>query len=153
MKLRLANVADSNVIATVLRRSIIELCVLDHGGDEHVLEQWLKNKTPSTIKSWIEDPDQFLVVAEDQGIILGVGGASTKGEITLNYVHPDYRYTGVSKAIISFIESKLCKAELRQTTLTSTQTALNFYKSLGYRESAGPLTWGKLVGYSMEKLL
>lgn len=86
MLIRPAEITDAGQAASVLRRSIHELCVPDHGGEEHTLRQWLSNKTPEIVSAWIADTDRCIIVAEQDGVFLGVGGASHAGEITLNYV-------------------------------------------------------------------
>jgi hypothetical protein len=45
-----------------LRRSIRELCVADHGHNEHVLSAWLADKTPENVRAWITSPSSFSVV-------------------------------------------------------------------------------------------
>lgn len=45
MLIRSADVADAEQVASVLRRSIQELCVLDHGGYEKTPRQWRSNNT------------------------------------------------------------------------------------------------------------
>ena len=151
MRFRLANVEDAEQVASVLCRSIRELCTADHGDDESTIEIWLNNKTPEIVKSWINAPDHFVVVAEDLSTILGVGAASHAGEITLNYVAPEARFKGISKSILSLLEGRLRELGLMQSTLTSTQTALSFYTSLGYMETGSPAIWGKLIGHPMTK--
>jgi hypothetical protein len=37
---------DAPAACDVLRRSISELCVADHGNDPTILARWLSNKTP-----------------------------------------------------------------------------------------------------------
>ena len=43
---RRADPRDAQAATDVLRRSITELCVLDHRGDADTLGKWLANKTP-----------------------------------------------------------------------------------------------------------
>ena len=51
---RLATRKDAEPAVHVLRRSIIELCVADHGNDAALLEKWLENKTVRDFCSWLE---------------------------------------------------------------------------------------------------
>lgn len=153
MLIRPAAVADAEEAALVLRRSIRELCILDHGGDEQALGQWLGNKTPDSVRPWIEAPDGRIVVAEQGGVILGVGGASRGGVITLNYVAPETRFKGVSKAILASLEAYLRDQGCTQSTLTSTRTAHAFYLAAGYEDAGQPEFWGKLPGQPMKKHL
>jgi len=62
--IRCARPADSDAIVTVLRRSIIELCVDDHHNDPGVLGGWLQNKTASNVCVWIDAPGNFMLIAE-----------------------------------------------------------------------------------------
>jgi hypothetical protein len=153
MLIRSADVADAEQAASVLRRSIQELCVFYHGGEEHMLRQWLSNKTPENVRSWIEAHDQCIVVAEKDDVILGVGGASHAGEITLNYVAPEARFRGVSKSILASLEIHLRDLGWTQSTLTSTRTAHDFYVAAGYDDAGEPEFWGKLLGQPMKKSL
>ena len=153
MLIRSADVTDAEAAASVLRRSIRELCALDHGGDEQALGQWLGNKTPDHVRSWIEAPDGRIVVAEQGGVILGVGGASRGGVITLNYVAPEARFKGVSKAILASLEACLRDQGCAQSRLTSTRTAHAFYLASGYEDAGQPEFWGKLPGQPMKKSL
>ena len=132
MLIRSADVTDAEAAASVLRRSIRELCALDHGGDEQALGQWLGNKTPDHVRSWIEAPDGRIVVAEQGGVILGVGGASRGGVITLNYVAPEARFQGVSRSIVQALEAYLRDLGRAESRLTSTRTAHPFYLAIGY---------------------
>ena len=61
---------EAAAICEVLRRSIIELCVLDHQNDPVRLAEWLANKTPENVASWIADPDNRIFVAVAEGKVL-----------------------------------------------------------------------------------
>ncbi|WP_119752367.1 GNAT family N-acetyltransferase, partial [Neorhizobium tomejilense] len=98
--IRAANSEDAEQAVRVIRRSIEELCVSDHQRDESVLSMWLSNKTAENFRRWLKSPDQRLLVAEHDGAICSVGGATRSGEITLNYILPDARFRGVSTAMV-----------------------------------------------------
>ena len=53
----------------------------------------------------------------------------------LNYVAPEARFTGVSKALLAEMESKAQSIGLPHCTVESTMTAERFYRSAGYSES------------------
>ena len=75
------------------------------------------------------------VVAEGAGTILGVAAMDDSGKITLNYVSPDARFRGVSKALVQQLEAAARALGLSECVLETTQTALRFYQSLGYVKS------------------
>lgn len=153
MLVRAATAEDAGPLCAVLRRSIEELCIDDHGGDSNTIRHWLANKTPDTVLGWIQDPDQRVVVAEDQGVIVGGGAAVASGEVTLNYVAPEARFSGVSKAILRDLEAYLREMGHAQCRLSSTRTAYRFYRAAGYAEAGPPRSWGRLSGQPMTKQL
>jgi GNAT superfamily N-acetyltransferase len=154
MIVREAREEDAEAACLVLRRSITELCRPDYRGDGPTLAAWLANKTPENVRSWIGDPENRVFVAVDGEAILGVGAIRSSGRINLNYVSPDARLRGVSKALMTRMEARATELHLPACTLESTETARRFYLSIGYSE-AGPSTPGFGVGlcYPMIKLL
>src|SRR5262245_19524436 len=106
-EIRAARADEAPAICAVLRRSIIELCVLDHQDSPLRLAEWLANKTPEHVAGWIANPDSRLFVAAAAETLLGVGGCRTDGEITLNYVSPDGRFHGISRAMLRHLEQTL----------------------------------------------
>ena len=107
MQIREAQIEDAVEACQILRRSIVELCRADHQDDPGALEKWLNNKTPDNVRSWIAHPDSYVFVATEDTTIVGVGAVTSGGEITLNYVSPDARFQGVSKALLINLRRKL----------------------------------------------
>jgi N-acetylglutamate synthase-like GNAT family acetyltransferase len=133
MIIRRASAEDASAACSVLRRSIAELCPLDHGGDAALLARWLSNKTVENVRRWIAECHFF--VAEEDGRLLGCAAMNGGGKITLNYVAPEGRFHGVSKALILRLEETARSLGLDECVLESTKTALRLYQSLGYRRS------------------
>jgi hypothetical protein len=90
-----------------MRRSIAELCVADHKNDPVILARWLGNKTVENFVAWINQPDNSLLVAVEEGRILAVGSVTDAGSIGLNYVSPDARFQGVSRTLLRALEARL----------------------------------------------
>ena len=137
MQIRAARIEDAPQACVVVRRSITELCLADHQDDPAILQKWLANKTPANLSSWIAKPDNHTFVATDGDAILGVACVTSCGEVTLNYVSPDVRFRGVSKALLQRLEAKAAALGNEQCVLTSTGTARLFYLSAGYQEQQG----------------
>jgi hypothetical protein len=138
VKIREAQLADANAACDVLRRSITELCELDHRNDPALLTKWLENKTPRNVTQWIADKNICVFVAENAGIISGVGAMTVSGVIILNYVAPDARFAGVSKGILSHLEMG------RQRDLQAVYVILSLPRQLvnalrGFRQSSSRL--------------
>jgi len=132
--IREARVTDATAACEVLRRSISELCESDHRNDVQLLAGWLANKTPENVTTWIADPGSLVYVAIDAGVIVGVAAMTRSGVVTLNYVSPDARFKGVSKALLAHLESKAGELGLTRCRLSSTETARRFYRAAGYCE-------------------
>ena len=152
MKIRDARVADAPDACQVLRRSIIELCVADHRNDPAILTKWLANKTPEIVASWITQPGISVLLVVESGDILGVGSVTDAGRITLNYVSPDARFRGVSRALLNALEARAAARGNTRCTLSSTETARRFYRAAGYVEAGPPACeFGTQSGYPMTK--
>src|SRR6202790_5610375 len=132
MEIRDAIAEDAPAACQVIRRSISELCVADHGNDPAILARWLSNKTPGIVASRVARPDSSLLVAIEQGAILAVGLVTDAGHITLNYVSPDARFRGVSRALLEALEARAMSRGNARCTLSSTETARQFYQANGY---------------------
>jgi len=154
MQIRPARIEDAVEACEILRRSITELCQADHRDDFQNLEAWLSNKTADNVRSWIANPNTYIVIATEGATIIGVGAVTSSGEIILNYVSPVARFKGVSKAILKWLEAKALKLGNARCAVTSTETARRFYLSAGYLQRGSPtISFGRITGYPMVKQL
>lgn len=117
---RTATIDDAETACLVLRRSITECCAEDHRNDLSFLEAWLGNKTPESVRRWIQSLNIFSVVAEDDVMIVGFAMASSSGEVMLCYVVPEVRFTGTGKAMLHAIEAYASAAGIDTLHLEST---------------------------------
>jgi len=138
---RHAHPRDAQAATDVLRRSITELCALDHRGDSDTLGKWLANKTPQDFLSWLASDDNFCVVAEADSHVVGVGLLHRSGEIRLCYLAPGAQRKGIGKAIYLALEEQAKAWGLRTLRLESTVSARQFYERQGFL-SAGTVTPG-----------
>lgn len=148
--IRRAHLNDAEEVATVLCASITDLCITDHGSNPDILARWLANKTPHDVRSWIVESGH-VVVAEECGRIVAVGGALASGRITLNYVLPEVRFRGVSKAVLSVLEAYIRTEGCACSSLSSTRTAHRFYLAAGYVDASEPQSWHGLTEFPMIK--
>lgn len=134
MQIRDATLDDAPAATLVLRRSITDLCIQDHANNEAILGPWLRNKTPQSVAAWVSQPGSSLLVAVKGDAILAVGSVTDGGEITLNYVSPDARFAGVSRALLAALEARAAERGCVRCILTSTVTAHRFYLARGYTD-------------------
>jgi GNAT superfamily N-acetyltransferase len=152
LEIRDAKAEDAADALLVLKRSIAELCVADHRNDPKILESWLGNKTTENFVGWVKQPDNSVLVALENGQILAVGSVTNAGMIGLNYVSPDARFQGVSRALLGALEARASERGNTRCFLTSTETARRFYLSSGYTETGQPSgAFGTSSGYPMSK--
>jgi GNAT superfamily N-acetyltransferase len=153
MRVRDAIPEDAAAACEVMRRSIAELCAVDHGNDPAILARWLSNKTPEIFRSWIRPGNSLLVAIEDERI-LAVGCVTDEGEITLNYVSPDARFRGASSALLNALEARAIERGNAVCILQSTETARRFYLVRGYsEEGTADGKFGAASGYPMSRRL
>jgi GNAT superfamily N-acetyltransferase len=133
ISVRPAEQRDADVAIDVVRRSIAQLCIADHHNDEETLTTWLANKTPQNFLSWLSNVDNFCVVVESDGRLVGVGVLHRRGEILLFYLAPGAQRQGIGKKIHAALEEKADQWGLTSLHLDSTVLACPFYKALGYR--------------------
>ncbi len=130
--IRTAKTSDAEDLCSVLIASITDLCHADHHRDPEKIAEWIANKTPRNVRHWIADDGLQMLVAIKADRIAGVAGYTMDGEITLNYVAPQFRFQGISEAILSRIERDFVGLGIAQGHLESTLTARDFYLSRGW---------------------
>ena len=103
MQVRRAEIADADCAIDIIRRSIRELCSLDHKDDSATLSLWLTNKTVDNMRQWIATHTVLVAVEGEQ--MTGVAAVRADGEVFLNYVAPEARFRGASKSLMRGIEA------------------------------------------------
>src|SRR5262245_20464677 len=101
MQIRPAKIGDAAEACEMLRGSITELCQADHQNDSRNLEAWLSNKTADNVRSWITNPNTYVIIATEGATIIGVGAVTSSGEIILNYVSPFARFRAHPRSLDS----------------------------------------------------
>jgi GNAT superfamily N-acetyltransferase len=151
---RRAAVGDIPAMSEVLIRSITELCTLDHGNDPEAVAAWTANKTPEGVRRMLANPDAQMFVAVRNGVIAAVGCIQGGSEIGLNYVHPEHRFQGVSRALLATLEETIRAAGFSAARLEATKTAQAFYRASGWQDDGEFHSGGRLVGaWPMRKVL
>ena len=154
LRIRPACAADLAEMSRVLIASITELCAPDHGGKAERLASWTANKTPEGVRAMLDNAALRLFVAELDGRVAAVGAIlPASGEISLNYVDPDARFRGVSKALLAALETELRAHGVVEAQLTSTITARAFYRAAGWTDDASKVACQGGQGYRMRKTL
>jgi GNAT superfamily N-acetyltransferase len=130
--IRQAAPEDALAACGVLRRSILECCAADHKNDSAILESWLGNKTPQNVAGWLVSPTNYMLVAERDGVVVGVALVTQAGKLSLCYVLPEVQHSGVGKALLAGAEAKAREWGIGVLRLNSTAAAREFYARNGY---------------------
>jgi N-acetylglutamate synthase-like GNAT family acetyltransferase len=131
--IRAATEEDVPAACMLVRRSITELCAADHHNVPAIVEGLLINKTPDNMRAWITTPGSHVFVAEAGVVMAGIGGLTGDGEISLLYIAPEFRFQGVSKALLAKLEDQARELGLPNCALVSTDTAQAFFEARGYQ--------------------
>ncbi|ODT80942.1 MAG: hypothetical protein ABS76_14215 [Pelagibacterium sp. SCN 64-44] len=130
-------------MADIRARSIRFLCFQDHGDDPATMESWIGDGSPAKFLRLLDDANAHLVVAEEDGAIVGLG-ARHGNQVTLNYVDPDHRFKGISKEIMLHLQAQMSAEGLKLAYLNSSRTAAAFYLVLGWHRSGVDLPDGSI---------
>jgi hypothetical protein len=82
MQIRRARSEDADEALGLIRRSFVQLCHIDHHGDETTIALWLADKTSENMRRWINQYEVF--VAVQGGKLLGACVMKPEGELILN---------------------------------------------------------------------
>jgi len=149
---RPAVAADALVSTAVLRGSIALLCAADHANDPATLDQWLRNKTETAFLQWLADPRNFLVVAELDATVRGVGLIRASGQVRLCYVEPGFQHRGIGRALLQSLEARALQWGSAEVRLQSSVGACAFYERHGYASSGPPeQAFGVVTAYPYAK--
>jgi GNAT superfamily N-acetyltransferase len=143
---------DASVSVAVLRSSIATLCVADHANEPATLERWLRNKTEAAFVQWLADSCNFVVVAEQDAAVRGVGLIDTSRNVRLCYVEPGFQRRGIGRALLQSLESHAVRSGFADVRLGSSVGAREFYERHGYLSSGPPeRVFGVLMAYPYVK--
>ena len=153
IRVRPATEDDAAAACKVIRSSILECCREDHRDDVAVVERWLRNKTTEFVRKVIVAPTAFSFVASVGDEAVGFASALETGEVTLCYVVPSMRFTGVGKALLAAIEGLAAARGVEALRLESTRTARSFYLRNGFVLDGPPISAFGIEGLPMRKEL
>ena len=148
MKIREYKSSDCNEIADLFYNTVHFINAKDYTEDQ--LNVWATGNI--NIDKWNESfLNNYTVVVEEDGIIIGFGDINNEGYLDRLYVHKDYQSIGVATAICDRLEKKY---EVERITTHASITAKSFFEKRGYRvikkqfvEREGV----RLINYIMEK--
>ena len=151
--IRRARIDEAAAIAELIRASITELCVADHGGDQVKIDRWLENKTENEVHNWLKRDELFIFVIDgDEGLRVA-GCHDTRGVVLMNYITPGQRLKGLSSLMLAYLEANMLDNGLAEARLVSTATARQFYEARGWQAYGELMPCMGITGQPMRKRL
>ena len=141
ISVRPAAAADVPAMSRVLTRSITELCAADHRGDPALVARWTANKSVAGVGRMLANEGVTLLVAERDGAIAAVGAIIEPDTIGLNYVDPDHRFAGVSKALLEAMEGATARCGVAEGKLHSTRPRTGSISTPDGLDAGPPEAW------------
>jgi len=130
--IRQATPDDATAACTLLRRSIEEACVADHGQRPEVLQAWLGNKNTQTVLAWFASASNYAILAERDGQIAGMALLTQAGKLALCYVQPDILRSGIGSALLAAVEARAREWNISKLHMHSPTSASGFFERHGY---------------------
>jgi putative acetyltransferase len=130
--IRQAIPGDAEAACALLRRSIEEGCVADHGQRPEILQAWLSNKTPQMVTTWFSSPSNYAVVAVRDGKLVGLALLTPAGKLALCYVSPERLRAGTGRAMMRAIEAQARTWDMAKLHMHCPASASGFFERLGY---------------------
>jgi putative acetyltransferase len=136
IEIRQAVPSDASAACLLLRRSIEEGCVPDHGQRPDILQAWLGNKTPQNVVAWFSSPSNHAIVAEtatgEGRELVGLALLNQAGKLALCYVRPDLVKSGVGSELLAAVERQARAWNIGKLHMHAPASASAFFERHGY---------------------
>jgi len=128
MHIRKATIHDARRISYLIRKNTEK--VEENNYSEAQISAWKLANSPKAIINLLKKRTMFC--AFRNGKLIGTIGLQGS-EVVGAYVSYSKRGKGIGKKLLSYLEKYARKQQIQRLELTSTPSAVNFYKSLGYQ--------------------
>ena len=148
MEIREYKSSDCNEIADLFYNTVHFINSKDYTEDQ--LNVWATGNID--IDEWNKSfLNNYTLIAEENGIIIGFGDIDDEGYLDRLYVHKDYQNIGVATALCDRLEKKY---EVERITTHASITAKSFFEKRGYRvvkKQFVERNGVRLINYIMER--
>ena len=148
MEIREYKSSDCNEIADLFYNTVHFINSKDYTEDQ--LNVWATGNI--NIDEWNKSfLNNYTLIAEENGIIIGFGDIDDEGYLDRLYVHKDYQNIGVATALCDRLEKKY---EVERITTHASITAKSFFEKRGYRvvkKQFVERNGVRLINYIMER--
>ncbi|KNZ40540.1 GNAT family N-acetyltransferase [Acetobacterium bakii] len=129
MKIRSYQSNDCNEIIQLFYNTVHSVNIKDYS--ETQLDAWATGTVD--IIAWDKSlTENYAVICEGNGVIIGFGDLDHTGHLDKLYVHKDYQRMGIATAIADDLENYAIRNKLLIITTHASITAKSFFKKRGY---------------------
>ncbi len=129
IKLRSANEKDIPAIIELYQGTVRSVNARDYTPEQ--ISVWASGA--ENIDRWKSAiAEQYFVIAESGGMMLGFGSIAADGYIDFLYVHKDHRGRGVAKALLNEIERRAKEQHNAEIYSHVSITAKGLFERMGY---------------------
>ena len=150
MEIREYKSSDCNEIANLFYNTVHCINAKDYTDEQ--LNVWATGNVD--IDEWNKSfLNNYTLVAEENGIIVGFGDINDKGYLDRLYVHKDFQNIGVATALCDRLEKQY---SVEYITTHASITAKSFFEKRGYKvikEQLVERNGVRLTNYIMKKLI
>ena len=128
MKIRKAKLLDAKKISYLIRKNIEEVKENQYGKKEVIA--WKKMNTPKEISKKMKEKDMFVITKKNK-----ILGTITLKENLVGgfFIRANKRGQGIGSKLLNFIQRYAKKKGHKKLKLTSSPSALKYYKRRGFK--------------------
>ena len=130
MNIREYNSDDSKAVYELFFNTVHSVNAADY--TEIQLDAWAPKEMDLNIWNNRLLRNNYAVVPELNGVIVGIGTADDIGYFDILYVHKDYQRMGIASLIANDIEKYLCRKGVKTITTNASITARPFFEKRRY---------------------
>lgn len=147
--IRKAKTKDLLELQNVFSETIMETCKNEYSLNERKV--WIK--AMSEVEKWKKIlKEEFFIVAELNGKIIGFSTLKNHNYLNFMYVHKDFHRKGIAKQLYKSIKAKSIEYGTEKLNADVSKTAKPFFEKLGFRvlkENRNIIGNEVLINYSM----
>lgn len=134
IRIELAQIQDAAGIVKVHYAAVHQTAKLFYSED--VINGWsrpIDNARIEQFQRTVENPDEWLIVAKQNNLVVGFGSIVTKNnELRALYVHPSFGRRGIGAKILTILERQARSLELMYLQMNASINAEAFYRKHGF---------------------
>ncbi len=128
--IRKGQIEDLTELQQLFVDTIKNICKTDYNSEQ--INVWASSIENS--QRWQDIvTKQFLIVAQDNGKIIGFCSLDNGNYIDLLYVHKDYQRQGIAHKLYADIEKEATRQDQTKLTSDVSKTARPFFESIGFK--------------------